>query len=177
MHLDRLKFVPYRSKAYAYSSFSCGNPDLDLWLQTSAGQNERQNRSRTFLLVDCTHESREVQGYFSLVNSQLLPREASAAAGRASKYPMPAILLTRLAVSTSAQGQGMGGLLLATAMRHALASLEHSASEVFVVDAIDSTAIAFYQRFGLTLLQEDGARLFIATRKIRAALDATGDST
>jgi hypothetical protein len=34
------------------SSFDCGKPDLDDWLKTKAGQQERANNTRTFLAID-----------------------------------------------------------------------------------------------------------------------------
>lgn len=43
------------------SSFSCGQPDLDDWLRTRAGQQERANNTRTFLAVE---ESRVI-GYYA----------------------------------------------------------------------------------------------------------------
>lgn len=168
----KFHFVSYRSKAYDYASFSCGVELMDLWLQKSAGQNERLNRSRTFLLVDAGHESRVVYGYFALVNYQIAPEDASVVDGRPYRYPMPATLLTRLAVSSNVQGLGLGRLLLAQAMRHTLASLQYSGSEVFLVDAIDDNAVRFYERHGLQVLRDDGQRLFIPTRKIAASLDA-----
>lgn len=64
----------------------------------------------------------------------------------------------------------MGSRLLIQAMRFALASLEFSGAEAFVVDAIDSDAIQFYQRHDLTLLQNDGGRLYILTQRIMETL-------
>jgi len=90
---------------------------------------------------------------------------------------MPATLLTRLAVCIDMQKQGIGQLLLVQAMKHTLKSLEYSASEVLLVDAIDDDAINFYKKFGLQLLQEDGSRLFIPTKKIANSFDGTENYT
>lgn len=111
------QIVAYRSKAYDYANFSCGNDDMDRWLQQSAGQNERLNRSRTFLLVESAHESRRVCGYFALVNCQVSPEDSALIQGLSYKYPMPATMLTRLAISSELQGQRLGALLLTKAMR------------------------------------------------------------
>ncbi|MFZ1382684.1 MAG: GNAT family N-acetyltransferase [Scrofimicrobium sp.] len=159
-------FVPYRSRAYDYVRFSSGNRELDTWLREHGGQNQRLNRARTFLLVRTDPSSREVIGYFSLVNFQIGPKDAEQILKRDYRYPMPATLLTRLAVSRDRQGEGFGGVLLEQAMRHALLSLEFSASEMFVVDAADQNAIEFYKRHGLELLHEEGRRLIIPTLSI-----------
>lgn len=169
--------MPYRSKAYDYAGFVCGVETMDTWLQKHAGQNERLNRSRTFLLVDKSPESRKIYGYFALINCQISPADASLIRDTKHRYPMPATLLTRLAVCIDMQKQGIGQLLLVQAMKHTLKSLEYSASEVLLVDAIDDDAINFYKKFGLQLLQEDGSRLFIPTKKIANSFDGTENYT
>lgn len=170
MPKSSLKIVAYQRKAYDYAGFTCGNETMDNWLRSAAGQNQRQNRSRTFLLVDAEATVGGIHGYFALVNYHILPGEASLLLGRTHRYPMPATLLTRLAVASSSQGEGLGGLLLASAMRFTLAALEFSASEVFIVDAINDDAARFYQHHGLRLLRDDGQRLFVTTKDIAKTL-------
>ncbi|MFT4187515.1 MAG: GNAT family N-acetyltransferase [Aeromicrobium sp.] len=171
-----LKLVPYQSKRYDYTSFACGHESMDTWLQRHAGQNERLNRARTFLLVDRLEASRQIYGYFSLLNYQIVPSEATLVLNRRYRYPMPATLLARLAVASGAQNRGLGKLLLVRAMEHVLVALEHSASEVLLVDAIDDNAVAFYRRHGFQLLHGDGRRMFLPTQTIRASLDGSRPS-
>ena len=54
------------------SSFSCGKPDLDDWLKTKAGQQERANNTRTFLAVDGSR----VIGYYATTAYRLGPEVA-----------------------------------------------------------------------------------------------------
>jgi len=171
MEKDQFKIVKYKRRAYAYADFSCGNASMDCWLKENAGQNERANRARTFLLVNADEHDRTVYGYFSLVNCQLEPYEARLIHGSQYRYSMPAILLVCLAVAEQLQGQYFGGALFDQAMRFTLASLEFSGVEVFVVDAIDTRAISFYQHQGLSLLEKDGMRLYVLTREIARNLD------
>ena len=79
--------------------------------------------------------------------------------------------MIRLAVAEQFHGMRMGSRLLIQAMRFALASLEFSGAEAFVVDAIDTRAISFYQHQGLALLEKDGMRLYVLTREIARNLD------
>jgi predicted N-acetyltransferase YhbS len=53
------------------------------------------------------------------------------------------VLLARLAVDRIVQGQGLGGLLLAEALRKAVAAGRAAAARLIVVDAIDDSAPAF----------------------------------
>jgi predicted N-acetyltransferase YhbS len=61
-------------------------------------------------------------------------------------YPIGMVLLARLAVDASEQGKGMGALLLAEALRKAIAAGDAAAARFVVVDAVDDAAVAFYKR-------------------------------
>ncbi len=76
MHSPELRFVPYRRRAFDYANFSCGDENLDEWFHLFAGQNQRMNRARTFLLINEAVDSSQVIGYFSLVNCQITPLDA-----------------------------------------------------------------------------------------------------
>ena len=49
--ITRVEILAF-DRRFDRSSFSCGKPDLDDWLKTQAGQQERVNNTRTFLAVD-----------------------------------------------------------------------------------------------------------------------------
>lgn len=79
------------------SSFSCGKPDLDDWLKTKAGQQDRTNNTRTFLAV----VGSKVIGYYATTAYRLGLDEAAEMYGVGKRaYPIPAVLLARLAVDT-----------------------------------------------------------------------------
>ena len=74
MEGNDLQIVPYQRRRFEYREFSCGEPVLDRWLQESAGQNEARNASRTFLLVKKDSRDKNIFGYFTLINCQLVPK-------------------------------------------------------------------------------------------------------
>ena len=121
------------NRLYDRSSFSCGKPDLDEWLKTKAGQQERANNTRTFLAV----EELTVVGYYATTTYRLGLDEVAAMYGVGRRtYPIPALLLARLAVDSGFQGHGVGSKLLsscADADRQRLVV----GFEVVVVHAID----------------------------------------
>ena len=87
-----------------HSPFASGEPSLDQWLKEQAGQQDRRNGVRTFLAAD--EAAVRIAGYYSTVTYQLTPEDAGETFGRISRYPIPAILLARLAVDGSYQGSG-----------------------------------------------------------------------
>ena len=82
------------------------------------------------------------------------------------KHPVPAALIGRLAVADVAQGQGVGNMLLADAIKRTLAVSDQIAIYAMVVDAITDDAEGFYKQFGFTRLGDDRPRLFLPLKSI-----------
>lgn len=149
-----------------FAGFDCGKRSLNDWLISHALQAQGSGSARTFVVT----ENANVLGYYSLVVGQVEPIEAT---GRIRKglgqYPIPVMLLARLAVSTHAQGQGIGTGLLQDAIRRTLNVAEQAGIRAMLTHPIDESAGRFYQRFGfeasplgqgqLLLLLKDAKRL------------------
>lgn len=151
------------------SSFSCGNPDLDDWLRTQAGQQERANNTRTFLAVDVL----KVVGYYATTTYRIGLDEAAAMYGAGRRaYPIPAVLLARLAVDTGSQGAGAGSRLLLHALRQIAAASRHVGFEVVVVHAINSDAVTFYAQRGFIRFEDHDLHLFLPVKNLLATLEA-----
>jgi predicted N-acetyltransferase YhbS len=149
------------------SSFSCGKPDLDDWLKTRAGQQERANNTRTFLAV----EGLKVIGYYATTTYRLGLDEAAEMYGVGKRaYPIPAVLLARLAVDTGYQGCGIGSQLLLHALNEIAEASRHVGFEVLVVDAIDRDAVTFYAQRGFAQFQDHDLRLFMPVKNLLATL-------
>jgi GNAT superfamily N-acetyltransferase len=75
-------------------------------------------------------------------------------AERLPRFPIPAVLLARLAVDERVQGQGLGSFLLeeALGLTLQLARSGPVAFRLLVTDAIDKDAARLYERFGLAPL-------------------------
>lgn len=86
------------------------------------------------------------------------------------KYPIPAVLLGRLAVDQSMQGKKLGAILLVNAMKRALLASATIGMYALVVDAKNEKAQSFYQHFGFLPLVDQAMRLFIPLDTI-ATLD------
>lgn len=147
------------------SSFSCGKPDLDDWLKTKAGQQERANNTRTFLAVD----GLKVIGYYATTTYRLGLDEAAEMYGVGKRvYPIPAVLLARLAVDAGFQGRRVGLKLLFHALSEIAEASRHVGFEVVVVDAIDRDAVTFYAKRGFIQFQDHELRLFMPVKNLLA---------
>lgn len=154
------------------STFDSGNEVLDAWLRGHALAAQRMGSARTFVAT----RGGRVVGYFSLTMGSVLRAEAPAKLVRGMPaYPVGMVLLARLAVHRSQQGRGVSAMLLAEALRKAVAAGEVAAARLIVVVAVDDDAAAFYERYGFVRTPEYPLRLYRRMKDVRASLDSPAD--
>lgn len=150
------------------SRFDSGNDELDGWLRRHAVAAQAMDSARTFVLI---RRSRVV-GYFSLTMGSVLRQDAPANLVRGlPAYPVGLVLLARLAVDRREQGRGLGGLLLAEALRKAVAAGEAAAARLVVVDAVDENAVQFYERYGFVAAPDHPLRLYRRMKDIARSME------
>lgn len=112
--------------------------------------------ARTFVALDRVDDALAIAGYFSLAPTSLERASVTPlpSLDRLPRFPIPGVLLARLAVDSRVQGQGLGRYLFeqALGLTLQLAKTGPVTFRIFVTDAIDGAAVKFYQRFGLTRL-------------------------
>lgn len=147
--------------------FDCGNVDLNRWLENVAGQYEDRDLARTY--VATLPDDPRVLGYYAVashhVQFEWLP--APEAKGLPKHQHLPVILLGKLAVCRSVQGQGLGGIMLLDALRLAEHVSARIGARAVEVDAIDDTAKAFYTKHGFVELLDNPNHLYMSMRLIR----------
>lgn len=149
-----------------HSDFDCGELVLDDWLKHYAGQNEKRDATRTFLLLD--EKEVQIAGYATTVAHRLEAHEASAALGRKRRYPVPAVLIARLAVDRRYQGNGVGRLLLFDTLQRLARASQDVGFELVIVDALHETAACFYLKHGFQRFANHPLRLHMTTKALRA---------
>ena len=142
--------------------FDCGESALNRYLQELASQDIQNNYVR--LIVATKQGNNKVVGYYTLSNAGVriedIPEQLSK---KLPKYPsVPAILLGRLAIDKTTQGQGLGSELMADAILRSLSNF--SAWAIMVVQAKNSNACEFYKKFQFLPLVDDPHHLYV--RKI-----------
>jgi GNAT superfamily N-acetyltransferase len=126
-------------------AFDSGRPALDTWLMRHARQAQASGSAKTFIVGDGEH----VAGYYSLTVGQVDTTEAPLRVSKGmGRYPIPVVILARLAVSKSYQGQGIGTSMLRDAIRRTLAISGQAGIRALLTHSIDDEAARFYQRFG-----------------------------
>lgn len=125
--------------------FDCGKLALNDWLIRHARQAQGSGSAKTFVVA----EDAQVAGYFSLTVGQV---DINGAPDRIRKgmgqYPIPVVILARLAVSKLAQGRGIGSGMLQDAIRRTMRIAEHAGIRAMLTHPTDQDAASFYTRFG-----------------------------
>lgn len=158
-------------KQHDRKSFRCGQPELDTYLQQYANQDSRRRVNRVYI-ASPPDQPQQVIGYYSLsagsLDAEKLPERLRQ---RLPRYPVPVVLLGRLAVATSHQGQGVGSILLADALKRIGQASQVMAVYAVVVDALNDQAAAFYRQFGFTSLPSQPMKLFLPMDLITGLID------
>lgn len=126
--------------------FDCGKPALNDWLLRHAWQAQGSGSAKTFVVAE---DDGRVAGYFSLTVGQVDTLEAPERIRKGvSQYPVPVVILARLAVSQQDQGRGIGFGLLQDAIRRSVLIAEQAGIRAMLTHPIDEEAARFYTRFG-----------------------------
>lgn len=155
------------SEKHLVHSFDCGVESKNRFLQKFALQNAKGGLGRTYVAVRPPDKS-TVFGYYTISSSSVkfenLPTK------NLPRYPVPSVLIGKLAIDKKAQGQGLGSALLFDALKRAA----HIADEIGVflveVKAIDQSAKKFYSKHEFTEMQDSQLSLFLSLKKIRNLL-------
>ncbi len=144
------------------NSFDCGEPSLNEYLQRFARQNAELFLGRTYVLV--APDQAQIKGYYTLSSGSVarpdLPEK------RLPRYPVPVVLIGRLAVNRNSQRQRLGEFLLLDALRRSAQLAQHLGIFAVVVDALNEQAYNFYRKYGFVETVDDPMRLYLPIKKV-----------
>lgn len=157
--------------------FECGRKQLDRWLRAYAGQGQRRDTARTFVV--CRRGEANVAGFYTLVASQVEQTEATddVQRGTSQHFPIPACLIARLAVNQSEQGAGLGRSLLLDALQRTERASRSVAMRAVLVHALDEEAAGFYERFGFKPAGAEPLTLMAPFEAVRRTLGTSRSSS
>lgn len=164
--MSEFKTIPL-SPDYDRSTFHCGEISLDNYLKKYAGQDLKRKEAAVFISV----RDEKIIGFYTLsalqINSADIPEKVLKKL-RLSSYPQkPATLLGRLAVDKHFQRQQLGKILLVDALKRSYYQSTQVGSIAVVVDALNHTAVSFYEKFGFIKFAEQHNRLFLPMKTIQ----------
>ncbi len=149
--------------------FDCGKLSMNQFLTRFAAKHAELGLSSTWVLLEETKAAKfPVAAYYTLASATVskasLPTEKSL-----PHYPIPVVLLARLAIDQRHQAKGLGAKMLISALRHAVQLTEQGLPAFgLVLDVLDEQALQFYQHFDFfEPLCDDPMRLFVSMNSLR----------
>ncbi len=145
------EFVLADPTRHHLKAFDCGKPDMNMFLARFAVRNMKLGLSRTWVLptVDTDRKSRKakIAAYYCLASSTVtrdeIPLDKSLPG-----YPVPVVLLARLAVDNHHKDRRLGEKTLITALRKAGELTDAGLPALgMVLDVLDEEALGFYRHY------------------------------
>jgi GNAT superfamily N-acetyltransferase len=161
---ERLRPVELLTDRHRIEGFECGQSGPDQWLVHTAPVAARAGTAATYVLC----RGLRVVGYYALAMGSISHVAAPSRLRRCMPDPVPVVVLARLALDRSDQGNRLGGHLLVDALRRCARGGQEFGARAVVVDAIDNRAAAFYRHLGFHDLE--GPRLWRRVSDISQAL-------
>ena len=161
-------FVQVNKGQHNLKAFDCGKPLMNTFLNRHSIKHSKLGLSRTFVLEESSpSDKKAIVAYYTLAASTV-SRSAIPVTTSLPAYPLPVIMLARLAIDKRYQGIGLGAKALVYALRHAV-KLSDSGLPAYglILDILDEEAKAFYDRFDIFLpFTDDPMRLFVPMKTI-----------
>lgn len=148
-------------------SFDCGDAKKNEFLTKFALQNTKGGLGRTFVAIKLP-DKQSVYGYYTISSSSLKFEEPPSP--YLPRYPLPAILIGKLATDLRAQNQGLGTALLFDALKRAVRVAEDIGIFLVEVRAVDEKAKNIYENRGFTPIDDEPMKLFMNLKKVRKLL-------
>lgn len=137
--------------------FDCGEEALNSWLKRNALKNQQNQASRTFVIC----QNNNVVGFYALAAGSVSHQFVSGGLRRNMPDPIPVIVLGRLAIDLTHQGQKLGAALLKDAVLRAKSISQQVGVKALLVHALNDKAKAFYLNYGFQVSPIDDLILLL----------------
>ena len=145
--------------------FDCDQPDLNQFLQRYALVNQKADSAQTYV---CCKDG-EVAGFYSLTVGSVEHEEAPLRVVKGlARYPVPVMILARLAVDKAHQGKGLGRALLKDALLRTLQVSDIVGIRALIVHAKNDAARQWYVDWEFEPSPTDSFHLFLMLKDLKA---------
>jgi GNAT superfamily N-acetyltransferase len=155
-------------RTHDVSAFDCGVAPLNDYLRKFAYLNHQNRAARTYV----TARQNRVVGFYTLaagsVRREETPQRVAQGLGR---YPVPVILLARLAVDNNEKGFGLGKALLKDSLLRCAQASDIVGCRAVLTHAKDQDAKNFYSRFGFEASPVNDLYLYLLMKDIKQVLE------
>jgi ribosomal protein S18 acetylase RimI-like enzyme len=155
------------TREHLTDEFDCGSEAQTRWLRKYALQAHRTDSSR--VQVATLRGDTRVVGYYALSAGSVEAEEAPPRVAKGmAKYPIPVVILTRLAVDVGEQSRGLGSSLLRDALGRIVGAADDIGARALLIHCENEAARAFYMHLGeFEESPSDSLHLFLLLSDLR----------
>lgn len=158
----------FDKKKLRIDHFDCGEILLNNFIFCYASQQQKKGLGRTFALVN---QQRHLIGFYTLSAGSVRYEDApETLKQKLPRYPIPTVVLGRLAVDKRYQGKGCGKQLLKDALLRVAAASDTIGMVAVIVEAKNEQALSFYKQYGFIPFLNISRKLFLPLKTIKTAL-------
>jgi len=163
-----LSQVEKLSAQHNVKQFRSGKHQLDHFLKKYALKNQNLDSSQTYVV----HRDGNVVAYYSLTVGSASAESCppTVIADMPPDYPIPVVILARLAVDEREHGRGLGKAILKDALHRITLAADIVGARAVLVYAIDNRAKDFYEHFDFEEFPGGSLHLMLSLKDIRLAL-------
>lgn len=149
---------------HATQAFDCGDASLNRYLCQHALQSQLANAAQTYV---CSGGNRVI-GYATLAVGAVSHGEAPERLRKGlARFPVPVMVLARLAVDRGWQGRGVGASLLKDMALRTVQAADIAGIRAFVIHAKDEGARNYYRQFGFAEGFPDPLHVYVLTKDLK----------
>lgn len=164
-----MKFLiePFHKKTHNRSNFNCSNSDLNDYLKELISQDISRDGTQAYIIRESDYD--RILGFYTLSATSILIDEINPAhLKKLARYKtLPGILVGRLAVDTSMQGQKIGEKLLIDALERSLNLSKQLGISAVIVEAKTVNAAKFYKRYEFLEFASLSTKLYLPLNTIK----------
>ncbi|WP_084398764.1 GNAT family N-acetyltransferase [Henriciella aquimarina] len=164
------------------AGFSCGVERLDNYLKLSARKQQKDDMTRVYVAVEDGRTT--ILGYHAInlgmMNVDALSKRPR---GAPDHGELPILFLGQVAVSETAQGQGIGSILMHHVFEKACGIASEAGCFAIVLDVMPDGGKAAYKRrkawyetFGFQSFVSDPGRMFMTMKQVRLIVSEHADA-
>lgn len=154
------------AKNHQKAACDCGYPILNEYLKRYARQNHNKGIAKAIVAISASGDLK-IDGYYTVSSSVIEFESLPESYQRPMpNYPIPAVLIGKLAVDNSVKGRGLGRELLVDALYRTVRASAEIGIFAVRVDAIDLQAKEFYLKHEFIPFQDRELSLFLPVETI-----------
>ena len=145
-------------------AFDCGDEKKNEFLRKFALQNTKGGLGRTYVAVEPPDKGK-IYGYYTISSSSVKFEHSPNI--HLPRYPLPAVLIGKLATDKKAQNKGLGTALLFDALKRASRVAEDIGVFLVEIRAVNEKAKSIYIKRGFMPMEDEPMKLFMNLKKVR----------